>query len=49
MVGEIDGFVQLPARAGELPDGNSTTQVTELNIHTNGTNSKFPRSYVLVL
>lgn len=42
--GEIDGFVQLPATSSDLPAGDSTTQITRLNIHTVGTDSKFPIS-----
>lgn len=41
LLGEINGFVQLPASSTDLPPGNSTTQITKLNIHTNGTDSKF--------
>lgn len=40
--GEIDGFVQLPASLTDLPNGNSTAQITRLDIHTNGTDSKLP-------
>lgn len=45
--GEIDGFVQLPASANDLPPGNTTTQITRLDIHTNGTDTGNATGYLV--